>query len=368
MSLRATLLLAAVLAVAAAAWLRPPSETTVRERLFVFGSWADIDVRHADAHAAREAIVAVAELWSGYHRDWHPWQDGALVRLNADLAAGRTAVGVPPSLLELIEHGRRFEDESGGLLNPAVGALVAAWGFHGSDYPVRSTPPATAELERLLQPGPSMRTLHVEGDRVAASRPLQLDFSSIAEGKALAAAADELRSHGIAHALLAMGGDVLAMGHAGDRPWRIAIRDPRDGILGEVDLGDGEALFSAGGYQRYREDGDMRLPHLIDPRSGRPAQGSLASAVLHSDPVRADAAATALAIGGAELFERLVVDMGVYCALLLDQDGRLHATPGMVERLHLPAGAAQPHTRGARAPCQGPGELRENAPNPKASP
>ncbi|HRQ64288.1 MAG TPA: FAD:protein FMN transferase [Xanthomonadaceae bacterium] len=368
MSLRATLLLAAALAIAAVTWLRPPVETTVRERLFVFGSLADIEVRHADARAAKLAISSVAALWSDYHRDWHPWQDGALVRLNADLAAGRTARDVPPSLLELIELGRRFEDESGGLLNPSIGALVAAWGFHGSDYPVRGMPPDSAELERLLQPAPSMRALHVEGNRVTGTRPLQLDFSAIAEGKALAAAAEELRRYGIAHALLAMGGDVLAMGQRGDRPWRVAIGDPRDGILAEVELGDGEALFSAGGYQRYREDGDTRLPHLIDPHSGRPAQGALASTVLHDDPVRADAAATAMAIGGADLFERLVVDMAVPCALLLDHDGRLHATPGMIERLRIPKGSAPVYARGAHGPCRSKGELRENAPNPKASP
>jgi thiamine biosynthesis lipoprotein len=354
---RLALGLAAALVVA---WLALGEEPGHRERVLVFGTFAEVEIRGADRRRAAAATAEVAQAWQRFHREWHPWEPGPLLELNASLAAGAPSPPLPSSLLELIALGERHERASGGLFNPALGRLVALWGFHGGEYPVRGALPQAAEVEAILASAPSLTQIEVFGDRVRSdNRWLQLDFSAIAEGRALQEAGLILRHHGIEHALLSMGGDVLALGRAGRRPWRVAIAHPDGGVLGSVSLGDGETLFTAGGYRRYREADGERLPHLIDPRSGHPARGAVAATVLHEDPVRADAAATALAVGGAAALARIVRDMQVPCALTLEPDGSLHVTRALHDRLSLPAETAPVRLIEIAGDCGGAPTARE---------
>ncbi|MGL6290487.1 MAG: FAD:protein FMN transferase, partial [Silanimonas sp.] len=156
---------------------------------------------------------------------------------------------------------------------------------------------------------------------------------AVAEGLALEEGAAVLRAIGVEHALLNLGGDVLALGDNDGAPWRVGLDDGEGGVLGGVELRDGEAFMSSGRYVKYREapDGE-RWPHVLDPRSGRPATGARLSAVLHPDPVHADAAATALLAAGPEGFERLVRGLRLGCALLVDAEGRAWITSGMALR------------------------------------
>lgn len=130
-----------------------------------------------------------------------------------------------------------------------------------------------------------------------------------------------------------LGGDVLALGDHHGAPWRVGLDDGEGGVLGGVALHDGEAFMSSGRYAKYREapDGE-RWPHVLDPRTGRPALGARLSAVLHPDAVVADAAATALLVAGPAGFERTVRGLRLGCALLIDADGRAWITTGMAQR------------------------------------
>lgn len=353
-ALKPALAAMAIAAATLAAVIREPPEKAYLERVFVFGSLATLELRHTDEVQARTAIAAVAQRWQSYHRDWHPWEDGALTRLNAALRIGQQSEPLPASLIELIALGHDYESESGGLVNPALGRMVALWGFHTSDFPVRTAAPSEDAVAQLVARQPSMRDVRRIGDRAVSDNPaVQLDFSAIAEGLALRHAATILRDHRVRHALLSLGGDVLALGRNGNRAWRVAIRNPEGGTLAVVDLADGEALFSSGTYSRFREDPDGRWPHLIDPRHGSPLQGMRASAVLHRDPVRADAAATAIAIGGADSFAKLIDALKLGCALLLDQNGTLRTTPGMAARMRLTDTSRAMALHGAERPCDG---------------
>ena len=165
------------------------------------------------------------------------------------------------------------------------------------------------------------------------NRDVQLDFNAVAEGMATREIVAILAAHGIDDALVALGGDVHALGTRAGRPWRVALRDPAEGTLGSVALAGGESLYASGGYGRYRERDGARLPHVLDPRSGRPARGALASAVLAGNPVRADAAATALLVAGPRGWQRTARAMGIACALIVDEAGTVHVTGAMHARL-----------------------------------
>jgi len=336
------LLMVALLLAGGARALRPaPAET--RETLYLFGTLVEIEIRGVPETQARAAIADLGRDLQQMHRDWHAWRPGMLGRLNAAIAAGQPMT-VDPALAALLAEGQRLSCLSDGLFDPAVGGLVAAWGFH-ADTPPTGAPPGDAVIEALLAGRPRMADLRIAGTEVHSVNPaVQLDLGAYAKGAALELAADRLRAGGIADAVLNAGGGVQVMGSHGARPWRVAIRDPFAwGVVAAVVLRPGEALHSSGNYERFFEAGGVRFSHLLDPRSGRPVQGIVSASVLAGNGALADAAATALAVAGREDWPRVAARMGVTAALMITDDGAILATPAMMARLEpVPGGFPAP--------------------------
>jgi FAD:protein FMN transferase len=314
-----------------------PAPTTRTEQLHVFGSIAELQLRDADPAAAQAALAEVSAELGRLHREWHAWEQSDLTRVNAAFAAGRS-VEAPPSLVALVERSQPLAEASDGLFDPAVGGLVAAWGFHTSVFPVVSPAPSPDKLEAWLRERPRIGDVVVDGRRLSTrNRRVQLDFGAIAEGMAAETTAAILRRHGVEHALVNLGGDVVAVGDGVAEPWRVGLRDPfGGGVLGGVELGDGESLFSTGNYNRFRASpSGTRWAHILDPRTGYPARGAAAVVVLHSDPVRADAAATALYVAGPAGFETIARRLAIGCALMVTDENELLVSRAMAARVVL---------------------------------
>lgn len=326
-----------MLAVALALGAGCGREEPVRmERLYVFGTLADVEIRGAETTQSTAALAEVSALLTQRQAEWHAWEPSDLTRINRALAAGEPAVA-PPSVIELIARSRPLEAASEGLFDPAVGGLVSAWGFHTSTFPVLTAPPGEAWLQRWREARPRLDQVRVDGNLVSSANPaVQLDFGAIAEGLAAEAILEVLARHGIRHALVSLGGDVVALGDGNGRPWRVGLQDPFGGVLGSVRLDDHEALFSTGNYNKFRESPTgARWGHVLDPRTGRPARGAAAVVVLHRDPVRADAGATALFVAGPSGFERTTRRLGLGCVLMVTEENEMLVTAAMKARVDL---------------------------------
>ena len=320
---------------AARLWLAPV--LVYSEQYQVFGTLVRVDVRSRDAAAASAALAEIGALLAHNHQAWHAWApDSALSHLNARLARGEKVLA-SPDLAEMIRHAKDGYALSGGLFNAAMGKLIGAWGFHTSDYPLQTPSPAADEVAEHLRRLPTMDDVDISADGLVSSRnpQLALDLNGLAEGYAAQQIANLLRSRGLEHALLYIGGYVMALGEAGGRPWQVGVSAPEGGLLGQVSLHDGEALSSSGDYQRFRRVADGREGHIVDPRQGRPQRQAAATTVLSDDPVMADMAATALMVAGPDGFEQTARRMGMGCALLVTHDGTLLITPAMRARLSL---------------------------------
>ncbi|WP_188310296.1 FAD:protein FMN transferase [Arenimonas fontis] len=313
-----------------------PSPEARFERLHVFGTLADIEIRDADPAAAQAALAEASALLQQYEREWHAWEPSDVTRINEAFARGESA-RAPASVIALVERSRPLVEATGGLFDPGIGDLVEAWGFHTSTFPVHTPPPAEPVLEAWRRSPPSLRSVRVQADRLSSGDPrVRLDFDAIAEGAASEALLDILRRHDIRNALVNLGGDIVALGDGAGRPWKVNLRDPFGGVLGGLELGDGEALFSSGNYHKFRSSpAGSRWPHVLDPRTGYPARGAAAVAVLHPDPVLADAGATALFVAGPAGFADMVRSLGLGCALMVTEDNELLVTAAMSRRLRL---------------------------------
>jgi len=312
---------------------RPVSE--LRDTHLIFGTMVEIVIRDRDVKRARAASRAAGQLLQELHRDWHAWEPGALTEVNAGLKAGRR-VTVSPLLAETLRAGKQLACESGGTFDPAIGQLIALWGFHADGQPAGPRP-SERDLDALRIVAPSMADLTIEQTWVSSrNRSVQIDLGGYGKGAALDAVATLLQHHGIQNAVLNAGGDVNVLGSFGHRPWRVAIRDPFVwGIVASVEMQPGEVLYTSGNYERYFEEGGIRFAHIIDPRTGAPVQKIVSVSVLHENGARADAAATALSVAGPEAWAQVAADMGITQAMLITDDGRVLASPKMASRLEF---------------------------------
>jgi thiamine biosynthesis lipoprotein len=311
----------------------PPPLT--QQQSYVFGTLVEVSVYGTPESQARQAIAAVLARFDELHHALHAWQPSELSSLNAALAEGRRAP-VTPQLAAMLQDAQALSIRSNELFNPAIGGLIALWGFH-ADTPQTQVPEAAA-IARWVKAAPRMRDLHVESGEAWSDNPaVQLDLGGYAKGYALDEAARILKAHGIHDALVNIGGNVIALGTHGERPWRVGIQHPRQpGTLATLDLLSGEAIGTSGDYQRYFEADGHRYSHLIDPRSGFPATGMQSVTVLVSGEhagTRSDALSKPLFIAGPSQLPEQAARLGIADYLAVDAAGKRHVSPAMQARL-----------------------------------
>jgi thiamine biosynthesis lipoprotein len=245
--------------------------------------------------------------------------DSEVSRLNRAAAGGEIAVS--PDLHALLARCSRLHRETDGAFDPTSGPLTRCWGFFRR---AGAVPPS----ERLLEAREGVGFSHVRIDsdarRVSFTRPgVELNFGGIGKGYALDAAARTLRRNGVAAALLSGGSSsVLAFGEPSRRRWPVGLRDPRarDRRWAILHLRDAALATSGAGEQFFETDG-RRYGHILDPRTGVPADGQLATTVVTSSAADADALATAFFVGGQAL-ARAYCDTHDDVLVLMHEEGR----------------------------------------------
>jgi len=329
---RALLLISALLLAACG------KEPLYQEEGFVFGTRVEVSVYGEDETRARQAVAAVMQEFQRLHNLLHAWQPSALSELNTAFAQGKSA-SVSPELAAMLREASQLSAQSDGLFNPAIGGLVKLWGFHSDEF--KAALPDDKKLAALVAAKPQMRDIAISSRNTVSSRnrAVQLDLGGYAKGYALDRAAGLLKQQGIHNALINIGGNVLALGTHGSRPWRVGIQHPRKpGPLATLELRDGEAIGTSGDYQRYFELDGKRYCHLIDPRNGQPAQGVQAVTVLTRGAragVLSDATSKPLFIAGAGAWLAVAQKMQLGEALLIDAAGTVHLTAAMQKRLEF---------------------------------
>jgi thiamine biosynthesis lipoprotein len=325
----------ALLAAALAGCGRSP---LYQQESYVFGTRVEVLIHGEPRAKASEAAAAVLREFDRLHAMLHAWQPSELTRLNEAIARGEPAT-VSAELAAVVADAKRIAGESGYLFDPALGNLIGLWGFQSDEFPARL--PDAEALARLRQARASMSDVSVEGRRVASRNPaVKLDLGGYAKGYALDRAAALLAERGVANALINIGGNVMARGDKGGKPWRVGIQHPRaPAPLATLALKDGEAIGTSGDYQRYFELDGVRYCHILDPHSGAPARGTQAVTVLVTPRERAgtlsDAASKPLFVTGAAGWRESARKLGIDHVLRVDASGRIAVTRALLGRLEF---------------------------------
>lgn len=312
-------------------------EPFYQEQGYVFGTLVDVSIYGENEANARAAVSDVMREFQRLHDTLHAWQPSELSELNASFAKGERKA-VSPELAAMLQDAARLSARSNGLFNPAIGGLIEAWGFQADEF--KPVLPDEKKIAALVKANPQMSDIVIEDGKAWSRNPaVRLDLGGYAKGYALDRAAALLRARGIRNALINIGGNVLALGQHGKRPWRVGIQHPRkSGALASLELHDGEAIGTSGDYQRYFDLDGKRYSHLIDPRSGWPVQGVQAVTILTRGPhagLLSDASSKPLFLSGVAGWREAAQRMGLPEAMLVDGEGGIHLTAALQKRLEF---------------------------------
>ncbi len=229
------------------------------------------------------------------------WERGSdISRYNRAGAGSRHTL--PAEFAEVLDAALTLAADSDGAYDPTIGPLVDLWGF-GPAGACAQTPTADALADARVRVG--WRRLGYDAATRALTQPggACLDLSSIAKGYGVDRVADWLLAQGVEHCLVEVGGELRGHGRRPDgSAWRVAVERPgSDGDAATAVIAlDGDAIATSGDYRRYFDADGRRYAHTLDPRSGAPIDGELASVtVLHAQCMQADGLATALSVLGA---------------------------------------------------------------------
>jgi len=312
-------------------------EPLYQEQGYVFGTLVEVSVYGVPDPQARGAVSEVMHEFQRLHDMLHAWQPSELSELNTAIAKGDSAA-VSDELANILQDAKALSIQSQGLFNPAIGGLIRLWGFQADEF--KPVQPSEKDIARWVMANPQMSDLTILRGRVqSTNKSVQLDLGGYAKGYALDRAALLLRQRGIGNALVNIGGNIMALGKHGKRAWRVGIQHPRKaGALATMELLDGEAVGTSGDYQRYFMLGTVRFCHLINPRSGYPMQGVQSVTVLTSGAragVLSDVASKPLFISGVPGWRNAANEMQLADAMLVDEQGLVHLTPGMQKRIEF---------------------------------
>ncbi len=323
-----------ILAVLALMQPAPVQADWARSEQAIMGTRIAVEAWHPDTAVAEVLVGQVMDemrridaLMSHYR------PESQLSAINRD--AARQAVVADAELVGLISQALAFSHETGGAFDITYASVGYLY-----DYRAHQRPQA-GEIAAAL---PAISWRHVQLDLAASTvrflkDGVRIDLGGIAKGYAVDQGIAILQAGGVRHAAVTAGGDTRILGDRLGRPWMVGIRHPddRDKVIARIPLEDA-ALSTSGDYERYFDEGGIRYHHILDPKTGRSAGELRSVTVIGANALLTDALSTALFVLGPEQGMVLVRQRGDVDAVLVQKDGRVLYSDGLVP----PAAMSEP--------------------------
>lgn len=270
--------------------------TTAERRVTVMGTSLDVAVcapDRQDALAATEQAIDEVRRVENLLTTWRG--DSALAHLNA--APVGKVVALDPELSTVLAEVIAWAKTTRSAFDPTVLPLVRAWDLRGAGRV--PSPDELAAARAATGPG-RFRFDPPQATAVRLDPAAAIDDGAWGKGYALDRAAERLEIAGVKDALIDLGGEVVARGqNASGTDWTIAIADPRHRGRPVVVLAlPSLSAATSGNSERGRDVAHGRLGHVLDPRTGEPAQDFGSVTVLAKSALVADVLSTAFFVLG----------------------------------------------------------------------
>ncbi|MBQ3192801.1 MAG: FAD:protein FMN transferase [Oscillospiraceae bacterium] len=276
-----------------------PAQMTV----FCMDTVMDLRVWGKDQDAAVGRLYAKLQELEG---TWSATDEDSVL---SNLNRGNVLLKLDPSQDALLYRVEQLSRRTGGAFHPKMGALMDAWGFYDDSFRV----PEAAQIADALEAG-------------------KWDLGAAMKGYAGQACANLLEELEIDRAMLSLGGNVQTYGEKPDgQPWQVAIQNPNfaDDYIGVVAVSGTASVVTSGDYQRFFEIDGKTYHHIMDPKTGYPAESGLSSVtIICRDGLTADCLSTALFVMGLEKSMEFWRESDDFEAVFITCGGEIYATEG----------------------------------------
>jgi len=276
----------------------------LKQTRMIMGTFAEVSIYSNDEKTAGKAIEESLDEMERMDRIMSNYKkDSELSRLNKK--AAKSPVPCNGELLDVIEQSQYYSELSGGAFDITVSPVVALWGF----FREKGHVPPDKEVEKVL-PAVSYKNIVVnksnDTKKPAAisfkNTQTQIDLGAIGKGYAVDKALEIIRKYGISNGCINLGGNIYVLGTPpGKNAWKIGVQHPRNSgeILGYLELKN-EATATSGDYERFFEFNGKRYSHIINPQTGRPVSGTIATTIVAPTSTEVDALSTSVFVLGHE--------------------------------------------------------------------
>lgn len=248
-------------------------------------------------------------------------EDSEISRINS---AGGNPVEVSKETIKLIKKGIYYSEMSDGAFDITIAPVSSLWDFK-AETPSVPSPEAIAEAVSHV----NYENIIIRDNTVKLADPQAgIDLGAIAKGYIADRIKDYLEEEGVRHAMINLGGNVLAMGSKLDgSDYNIGIQKPFDETgepITSVKISD-KSVVTSGIYQRYFKADGKIYHHILDPNTGYPCENNLYSVTILTDSsLTADALSTTCFLLGYDRGMKLINQLDNVDAVFITNDNQIH--------------------------------------------
>lgn len=288
---------------------------------------------------AQQAVAEIERRLQEYERQYSMYmEDSQVSQINKN--AGKKYTSVSEECLEILKRSVLVSQEFDGLFDITIAPLTKLWGISSENPHV----PSQQEIDQA-KALVNFRDVLIDGNQVMLRNIGQaIDLGAVAKGASCDIVREVAAEYGIKTGYASIGGNLVVLGDDPEgKPYRFAIRDPQGDAseyIATLSL-TGKTMATTGGYERWFEQNGKRYHHVLDPRTGYPAESDLLSvSVISEDGLLADCLSTALFVAGKEAaLERMQRED--YQLVIVDTEGNIYYSPSL-------EGNLQPNTQNHR--------------------
>jgi len=294
------------------------------------GTVIEITLLSEDEEASKKAALQAFQEIKRIEQLMSPWVGPSdVTRLNR--SAGKEWVKISPETLEVIQRSQKISGLSEGAFDITIAPLTQLW----RKARERGAPPSSEEVKKILDLV-SYRNLLIQSDGKVflKKKGMATDLGGIAKGYAVDRAFKTLTSLGYKNLIVNAGGDLRAGGLKNNQLWSIGIQNPRlpEKVMATISVSD-SAIATSGDYEKFFFHQGKRYHHILNPKTGFPADGCQSVTILSKDGMTSDGLATAVFVLGPEKGYALCQKIGGLECLIMDGEGKTVMTPGLQERI-----------------------------------
>lgn len=236
----------------------------------------------------------------------------------------------------LLDYAKYISTLTDGNFDVTIYPIMKLWGFTHKEYNV----PDSSKIKDTLPLVNSENIILSENNTVKLQNKTQVDLGGIAKGYIADKAAQAMKSAGLEYGIISLGGNIRTVGtKPSGESFSIGIKDPNSEDYFAI-INSGEcSVVTSGAYQRNFTLEGQTYHHIIDPKTGYPADSDIASiTVIGEDGALCDALSTAIFVGGSEYADTLYNQSILFDYVILTKDNQVIASLRLEGRLSLADG------------------------------